>query len=234
MVLNELIPMLAAQGLDTSRGRFPGLVDGRLRRAAAGRAARPGAHGGDLRCQPGAVDVVRRARRPVRSTAPTTSPPIQCAACRRSGRSRSAIDCGNSDPFYSATKQFIAQLPNPPSGGFSPGGHDGAFWSSQLPAEIDLDGAAAGRLDADLMRPSAAASPISLRKWLPGNRIDLITCIRGGSRADGQVGSGTHDGQHPASGRHQSRRRSRRAVAACSTPSASAPTMTSPTRGRPG
>jgi hypothetical protein len=46
------------------------------------------------------------------------------------------IDCGNSDPFYSATKQFIAQLPSPPSGGFSPGGHDGSFWSSQLPAEI--------------------------------------------------------------------------------------------------
>ena len=47
------------------------------------------------------------------------------------------IDCGNSDPFYSATKQFIAQLPNPPAGGFSPGGHDGGFWSSQLPAELD-------------------------------------------------------------------------------------------------
>jgi S-formylglutathione hydrolase FrmB len=46
------------------------------------------------------------------------------------------IDCGNGDPFYAATKQFIAQLPTPPSGGFSPGGHDGAFWSSQLPAEI--------------------------------------------------------------------------------------------------
>ena len=43
------------------------------------------------------------------------------------------IDCGNSDPFYSATQQFIAQLANPPSGGFSPGGHDGGFWSSQLP-----------------------------------------------------------------------------------------------------
>ena len=24
------------------------------------------------------------------------------------------IDCGDSDPFYAATKQFIAQLPNPP------------------------------------------------------------------------------------------------------------------------
>ena len=46
------------------------------------------------------------------------------------------IDCGNSDPFYSATKQFIAQLPKPPAGGFSPGGHDGGFWSSQLPGEI--------------------------------------------------------------------------------------------------
>jgi hypothetical protein len=46
------------------------------------------------------------------------------------------IDCGDSDPFYDATKQFIAQLPNPPAGGFSPGGHNGAFWSSQLPAEL--------------------------------------------------------------------------------------------------
>jgi S-formylglutathione hydrolase FrmB len=46
------------------------------------------------------------------------------------------IDCGNSDPFYSATKQFIAQLPSPPAGGFSPGGHAGAYWSSQLPGEI--------------------------------------------------------------------------------------------------
>lgn len=46
------------------------------------------------------------------------------------------VDCGDSDPFYSATKQFIAQLPNPPAGGFSPGGHNGGFWSSQLPAEL--------------------------------------------------------------------------------------------------
>ena len=46
------------------------------------------------------------------------------------------VDCGDSDPFYSATKQFIAQLPNPPAGGFSPGGHNGEFWSSQLPAEL--------------------------------------------------------------------------------------------------
>jgi hypothetical protein len=46
------------------------------------------------------------------------------------------VDCGNSDPFYSATKQFVAQLPSPPAGGFSPGGHDPSFWSAQLPAEL--------------------------------------------------------------------------------------------------
>ncbi|EUA23276.1 putative CONSERVED EXPORTED domain protein [Mycobacterium xenopi 4042] len=46
------------------------------------------------------------------------------------------MDCGNSDPFYAATRQFVSQLPNPPAGGFSPGGHDAGFWSSQLPAEL--------------------------------------------------------------------------------------------------
>ena len=46
------------------------------------------------------------------------------------------IDCGDSDPFYSATKSFIGQLPNPPAGGFSPGGHDASFWSAQLPGEL--------------------------------------------------------------------------------------------------
>ena len=40
------------------------------------------------------------------------------------------------DPFAAATRGFIAQLPSPPAGGFSPGGHDGEFWSAQLPAEI--------------------------------------------------------------------------------------------------
>jgi hypothetical protein len=46
------------------------------------------------------------------------------------------IDCGDGDPFAAATGEFIAQLPTPPAGGFSPGGHNGGFWSAQLPAEI--------------------------------------------------------------------------------------------------
>ena len=46
------------------------------------------------------------------------------------------IDCGNEDPFREATQQYIAELPVRPAGGFSPGGHDGFFWRSQLPGEI--------------------------------------------------------------------------------------------------
>ena len=59
MVLDELIPMLGSAGPGHLAGRLPRLVDGRLRRAAARRAAGPGPHRRDLRGQPGAVDIVR-------------------------------------------------------------------------------------------------------------------------------------------------------------------------------
>ena len=124
MVVNELIPMLSSQGLDTSRVAFLGwsmggygalLLGGRLgpARTAAICAVASGAFDG-------ADDF---AANTVWGLPQLGSIPIR-------------IDCGDSDPFYSATKQFIAQLPNPPAGGFSPGGHDGGFWSSQLPAEL--------------------------------------------------------------------------------------------------
>ena len=56
------------------------------------------------------------------------------------------VDCGDSDPFYDATKQFIAQLPNPPAGGFSPGGHNPGVLELAAAGGVDLDGAAADGL----------------------------------------------------------------------------------------
>jgi pimeloyl-ACP methyl ester carboxylesterase len=135
MVLDELIPMLSAQGLDTSRVAFLGwsmgaygalLLGARLgpARTAAICAVSPALWTSSGGTAPGAFDGADDyAANSVWGLPALGSIPIR-------------IDCGNSDPFYSATKQFIAQLPTPPSGGFSPGGHDGAFWSSQLPAEI--------------------------------------------------------------------------------------------------
>jgi S-formylglutathione hydrolase FrmB len=135
MVLDELIPMLAGQGLDTSRVGFLGwsmggygalLLGARLgpARTAAICAVSPALWTSSGATAPGAFDGADDcAANSVWGLPALGSIPIR-------------LDCGNSDPFYSATKQFIAQLPNPPAGGFSPGGHDGAFWSSQLPAEI--------------------------------------------------------------------------------------------------
>jgi S-formylglutathione hydrolase FrmB len=135
MVLDELIPMLSAQGLDTSRVAFLGwsmggygalLLGARLgpARTAAICAVSPALWTSSGGTAPGAFDGADDyAANSVWGLPALGSIPIR-------------IDCGNSDPFYSATKQFIAQLPTPPSGGFSPGGHDGAFWSSQLPADI--------------------------------------------------------------------------------------------------
>ena len=135
MVLNELIPMLSDKGLDTSRVAFIGwsmggygalLLGARLgpARTAAITAVSPALWLSAGEAAAGAFDGPGDfAANSVFGLPALASIPIR-------------IDCGNSDPFYSATKQFIAQLPNPPAGGFSPGGHDGGYWSSQLPGEI--------------------------------------------------------------------------------------------------
>jgi S-formylglutathione hydrolase FrmB len=135
MVLNELIPMLSTLSLDTSRVAFLGwsmggyaalLLGGRLgpARTAAICAVSPALWMSAGAAAPGAFDGPDDfAANSVFGMPALASIPIR-------------VDCGDSDPFYDATKQFVAQLPNPPAGGFSPGGHNPAFWSSQLPAEL--------------------------------------------------------------------------------------------------
>lgn len=135
MVLDELIPMLGEQGLDTSRVGFIGwsmggygalLLGGRLGpgRTAAICAVSPALWHSAGAAAPGAFDDAQDyAANSVWGMPALASIPIR-------------IDCGDSDPFYSATQDFIAQLPTPPAGGFSPGGHDGSYWSAQLPAEL--------------------------------------------------------------------------------------------------
>ena len=135
MVLNELLPLLDNQDLDTSRVGFLGwsmggygalLLGARLgpARTAAICAVSPALWTSHGATAPGAFDSAEDW-----SANSVFGPPTLASIPIR-------VDCGNSDPFYSATQQFIAQLPTPPAGGFSPGGHDGGYWSQQLPAEL--------------------------------------------------------------------------------------------------
>ncbi|GAB2970616.1 alpha/beta hydrolase [Nocardioides montaniterrae] len=54
------------------------------------------------------------------------------------------IDCGESDPFYSATKDFRAGFPagHTPAGGFSLGAHNGDYWRRVVPHQLEFLGQA--------------------------------------------------------------------------------------------
>ena len=135
MVLDELLPMLQTQGLDTSRVAFLGwsmggygalLLGARLgpARTAAIAAVSPALWLSAGAAAPGAFDgAADFAANSVFGLPALGEIPIR-------------IDIGTADPFYAATQDFIAQLPNPPAGGSSPGGHDSGYWSSQLPGEL--------------------------------------------------------------------------------------------------
>jgi enterochelin esterase-like enzyme len=54
------------------------------------------------------------------------------------------IDCGKQDPFYGYVTHLEAALPEPPAGGYSPGGHDNDYWQNVAPAEAKSIGRALG------------------------------------------------------------------------------------------
>ncbi|MGH3635363.1 alpha/beta hydrolase [Mycobacterium sp.] len=135
MVLGELLPMLSTMGLDTSRVAFMGwsmggygalLLGSRLgpQRTAGICAVSPALFTSYTASTPGAFDSYDDwVRNSVVGLPALSSIPLR-------------VDCGTSDRFYPATRQFVAQLHTPPSGGFSPGGHDVSYWRQQLPEEL--------------------------------------------------------------------------------------------------
>ena len=52
------------------------------------------------------------------------------------------VDCGKQDPFYGYVTHLDAALPEPPSGGYSKGGHDQDYWGRVAPAEAEFIGRA--------------------------------------------------------------------------------------------
>ncbi|MBV9513134.1 MAG: hypothetical protein JO280_03680 [Mycobacteriaceae bacterium] len=135
MVLTELLPMLATQGLDTSRVAFMGWSMGGYGALLLGARLGPGRTAGICAVSPalwtsylatddGAFDSSADwADNTVFGQPALASIPIR-------------VDCGTGDRFYAAARQFVAQLRRPVSGSFSPGGHDVMFWREQLTDEL--------------------------------------------------------------------------------------------------
>jgi dienelactone hydrolase len=141
MVINEFVPLLAGLGLDTSRigllgwsmGGYGALWLASLlgpQRVAAVAAESPALwlRAGDA--APGAFD----------GAADFSAHSVFARRVSLAGIPL-RIDCGTSDPFYRPTRQYIAGLPNPPAGGFQPGGHDMDYWQSMAPAQVAFIGA---------------------------------------------------------------------------------------------
>ncbi len=52
------------------------------------------------------------------------------------------IDCGEGDPFYAATRDYVHGFGQPPAGGFAPGGHDLGYWRRMAPQQLGFLGRA--------------------------------------------------------------------------------------------
>jgi enterochelin esterase-like enzyme len=135
MVLTELLPILATQAIDTSRVGFMGwsmggygalLLGARLgpQRTAGICAVSPALWTSYVPTDDGAFDSSYDwVTNSVFGLPALASIPIR-------------VDCGTSDRFCAATRQFVEQLGRPVSGSFSPGGHDVSYWRRQLPDEL--------------------------------------------------------------------------------------------------
>jgi enterochelin esterase-like enzyme len=135
MVLNELLPMLSEEGLDTERVAFLGWSMGgygALRlgailgpaRTAAICAVSPALWTSYSDVEAGAFDGYDDwARNNVFGLPALAQIPVR-------------IDCGTSDRFYSAARQFASSLRRPAAGGFWPGGHNVSFWRSLMASDL--------------------------------------------------------------------------------------------------
>ena len=145
MVVDEFIPLLAKHGLDTSRVGFLGwsmggygalALAGKLGRArtVAVAAESPALWHDFADTAPGAFD----------SPSDFTESAVFGRQDALDGI-KVRVDCGEGDPFYAATRDYVGGFTVPPSGGFQPGGHDVDYWRRMAPAQLRFLGRAFAR-----------------------------------------------------------------------------------------
>jgi enterochelin esterase-like enzyme len=142
MVLGELLPLLAGRGLRTERLAFQGWSMGgygalrlagilgapRVRAVAASSAA--------LWTSPGDASVsgFADAAEYEQFTVLGHQAELDGIAVR--------VDCGTDDPFRAADQSYVDDFDRPVTSTFEPGGHDDAYWTRMLPAQLAFVGRA--------------------------------------------------------------------------------------------
>ena len=133
MVVDEFLPLLAAHGLDVRRLAFLGWsmggygalrLAGRLGRdrVVAATAMSPALWHRFEDTAPGAFD---DATDYARSTVFGRQGTLDGIRVR--------IDCGQEDPFYAASQDYVRGFRARPAGGFQPGSHDVGYWRRMAP-----------------------------------------------------------------------------------------------------
>lgn len=135
MVVDEFVPMLARRGVDTTRLALHGwsmggygalLLAGRRRLTVKAVAvASPALFTEAGHTPPGAFDGPQDYHRNDVYGRPDLL-----------GGMPLRVDCGRSDPFYAATRDFVGRVRPAPVATFGAGGHDAAYWRSVAPAEL--------------------------------------------------------------------------------------------------
>ncbi len=136
MVLEEFLPLLADHGLDVERVGFLGWSMGGFgalhlagmlgpNRVAAVAAESPALWHDYADTAPGAFD---DADDFADVTAFGRQDTLEGIAVR--------VDCGEGDPFYAATRDYVRGFREPPAGGFQPGNHDMGYWRRMAPEQL--------------------------------------------------------------------------------------------------
>ncbi|MBT2538651.1 alpha/beta hydrolase family protein [Arthrobacter sp. ISL-69] len=133
MVVEEFIPLLAGQGLDTGRlavfglsmGGFGALLLASQHRIPGLRAV--------AAMSPAVWSLHDAARTDNFDSAEDFAANDIFALRPELGALPKRIDCGTSDNLHYSVKDYVSGLPGEHEGGFQDGGHDGGYWRSILP-----------------------------------------------------------------------------------------------------